>query len=146
MGFYLVLLWFARVLLGFTGFYRVSPGFTGFYWVLLGFTMMESSPMICLSLSVSFTVTAMFVFFVFFSRANQGTERVCACIRQRRGDARWTNGVIPVVAAKIFKKNKQSRTKKKLRHRGNECNLDDFCEFFFWWRNDGRHQRYSVTW
>ena len=69
--------------------------------------------MICLSLSVSFTVTAMFVFFVFFSRANQGTERVCACIRQRRGDARWTNGVIPVVAAKIFKKKQAKQNQKK---------------------------------
>ena len=33
----LVLPWFYRVLLGFTGFYWVLLGFTGFYWVLLGF-------------------------------------------------------------------------------------------------------------
>ena len=38
MGFYLVLLWFARVLLGFTGFYRVLPGFTEFHRVSPGFT------------------------------------------------------------------------------------------------------------
>ena len=38
---FLVLTWFYRVLLGFsgfTGFYWVLPGFTGFYRVLMGFT------------------------------------------------------------------------------------------------------------
>ena len=44
-GFYLVLLGFIRLIMGFTGFYRVSLGVTGlfwvntgFYWILLGFT------------------------------------------------------------------------------------------------------------
>ena len=130
MGFYLVLLWFARVLLGFTGFYRVSPGFTGFHRVLLGFTMMESSPIICLSLSVSFTVTAMFVFFCFFFKS-QSRHRASVCVystaARRCSMDKWRDSS---GGGKNIKK-KQAKQNQKKTHRGNECNLDDFCEFFF---------------